>query len=821
MESKKEPRCNKENSLLSQMQLNLQDEEKNWTLMIKENSGITQQGDLTQIHMQEDEWAATDKSSSEPLFEYNINSEWAMAIKSSEPFIEYNVKSAEGSARNVPTTFRVDNMNGRYRDFIDFLHGANIPIELPQIAVMGDTSSGKSSLLSAISGIQLPSNDSLTTRCPLRLRMEKKSTVSAQIKIQWVPNDLNKTQFDNEWSKTKDISNWDDIPDQIKRAQAHIIAMSNNKQIARDIIELSVYGPHYCDVTLVDLPGIVRSVAKDEDKQIITEIRDLIDSYLVNQRCVILAVVPANVDFHNSQIMADALQVDPSTMRTLPVITKPDLIDVGAEQEVKELLLGHRIVCELGFHMVKCRGQKDLNDNVSIEVGLDKEMRFFTTKPPWNDKDLLESNSLGVINLRNKLADIQINIIKSSLPAMISDILQAKEENEIILSKLTGIPTNESGRQLYANNLIYSFHQEVNNSVQLGHFSNLILEHKWDGFAYSGKIHQYFSKFKDAIMKSKLSNFSCPDTGERVVVILPDGVEVKGEFVQKCPDNFQNYLINFNNNINGVGNNATYVNKFSPVVLSSIHFEEAKRTADLPCFLNATLFINICSDYIKKDWVPLCDNLVKESCDLLHMLLNDIVKAIITKDFEGFQDAINAKCERVEKQFMEYLSIKVTELLSIQNFPYTQNDSLFEEISKRRNQETKLKLKQSMKNLSNKSTGAFSTTTAAMETLVDAIFSKNEAKSCDQHIAEELTFTLDAYGKVASKRIIDELPMLVREMLRLLQQKLQTELTFSDAELQDLLAEPKNVTIMRQKAMTTRDEMNSALEVMHKLKIFK
>jgi hypothetical protein len=38
---------------------------------------------------------------------------------------------------------------------------------------MGDTSSGKSSLLSAIAGNNIfPSNNELTTRCPTRLRME-------------------------------------------------------------------------------------------------------------------------------------------------------------------------------------------------------------------------------------------------------------------------------------------------------------------------------------------------------------------------------------------------------------------------------------------------------------------------------------------------------------------------------------------------------------------------------------------------------------------------------------------------------------------------
>ena len=56
----------------------------------------------------------------------------------------------------------------RYRQFMDRLTECNVDdyIDLPMIAVMGDTSSGKSSLLSNISLVDLPSADSLTTRCP-------------------------------------------------------------------------------------------------------------------------------------------------------------------------------------------------------------------------------------------------------------------------------------------------------------------------------------------------------------------------------------------------------------------------------------------------------------------------------------------------------------------------------------------------------------------------------------------------------------------------------------------------------------------------------
>jgi predicted GTPase len=72
------------------------------------------------------------------------------------------------------------------RSFIDKLRANDIDsyIDLPEIAVMGDTSSGKSSLLSALTQIQLPSNDQITTRCPLRLRMEKSDKVKATLQLQ-------------------------------------------------------------------------------------------------------------------------------------------------------------------------------------------------------------------------------------------------------------------------------------------------------------------------------------------------------------------------------------------------------------------------------------------------------------------------------------------------------------------------------------------------------------------------------------------------------------------------------------------------------------
>ncbi|CAF1162122.1 unnamed protein product, partial [Rotaria sp. Silwood1] len=49
----------------------------------------------------------------------------------------------------------------------EILHMEKIP--LPQIVVVGDQSVGKSSILEAISGVELPRAQNICTRCPLEL----------------------------------------------------------------------------------------------------------------------------------------------------------------------------------------------------------------------------------------------------------------------------------------------------------------------------------------------------------------------------------------------------------------------------------------------------------------------------------------------------------------------------------------------------------------------------------------------------------------------------------------------------------------------------
>ena len=168
-------------------------------------------------------------------------------------------------------------------------------------------------LLSNISLIELPSADVLTTRCPIMLKMHYDEHKSACVKISWKDEPIGKEEF---VERNIDEDSWESITNAISAAQAHIIKMSG-KDVARDIVSVDIRGPHCEELTLIDLPGIVRTMGKDESATLAEDIQGLMNDYLKNPRCVILAVMPCNVDFHNSQIMSDALKVDPSTKRTM------------------------------------------------------------------------------------------------------------------------------------------------------------------------------------------------------------------------------------------------------------------------------------------------------------------------------------------------------------------------------------------------------------------------------------------------------------------------------------------------------------------------
>ncbi|KAF5889622.1 interferon-induced GTP-binding protein Mx1-like, partial [Clarias magur] len=87
--------------------------------------------------------------------------------------------------------------------------------------------------------------------------------------------------------------------------------------ISDELISLEVTSPNVPDVTLIDLPGIVRVSVKGQPEDIGEQSKSLIRKYITNQDTILLVVVPCNVDIATTEALKMAQEVDPYGDRTL------------------------------------------------------------------------------------------------------------------------------------------------------------------------------------------------------------------------------------------------------------------------------------------------------------------------------------------------------------------------------------------------------------------------------------------------------------------------------------------------------------------------
>ncbi|XP_066504870.1 dynamin-1-like protein isoform X2 [Hoplias malabaricus] len=330
--------------------------------------------------------------------------------------------------------------------------GADI-IQLPQIAVVGTQSSGKSSVLESLVGRDLlPRGTGIVTRRPLILQL-----------VHVDPEDHRKTSDENgvdgeEWGKflhTKNriYTDFDEIRHEIEAETERI--SGNNKGISDEPIHLKIFSPHVVNLTLVDLPGITKVPVGDQPKDIEIQIRELILKYISNPNCIILAVTAANTDMATSEALKVAREVDPDGRRTLAVVTKLDLMDAGTD--AMDVLMGRVIPVKLGLIGVVNRSQLDINNKKSVADANRDEHAFLQKKYPSL------ANRNGTKYLARTLNRLLMHHIRDCLPELKTRINVLAAQYQSLLSSY-GEPVEDKSATLLQ--LITKFAAEYCNTIE-------------------------------------------------------------------------------------------------------------------------------------------------------------------------------------------------------------------------------------------------------------------------------------------------------------------------------------------------------------------
>lgn len=182
---------------------------------------------------------------------------------------------------------------------------------------------------------------------------------------------------------------------------------------SEDILSLEVCGPDQEHFSVIDVPGIFKNTTQGlTTKADIEMVKSMVQRYMTNSRSVILAVIPSNVDIATQEILEMAKEADPGGERTLGVLTKPDLVDRGAERDVTDLVEGKRHQLTLGWCLVRNPGQQDLLSDQAMDRHA-VETDFFIQKAPWNR---LEKDRVGIQPLQARLREILAGHIRHEFP---------------------------------------------------------------------------------------------------------------------------------------------------------------------------------------------------------------------------------------------------------------------------------------------------------------------------------------------------------------------------------------------------------------------
>ncbi|XP_061369405.1 dynamin-related protein 4C-like [Gastrolobium bilobum] len=301
-------------------------------------------------------------------------------------------------------------------DAVENLRRLNIAkegIQLPTIVVVGDQSSGKSSVLESLAGISLPRGQGICTRVPLVMRLQNHLLPKPELVLEF---------------NGKSISTDEEhVSDAINIATEELAG--HGKGISNAPLTLVVKKNGVPDLTMVDLPGITRVPVHGQPENIYDQIKDIIMEYIRPEESIILNVLSATVDFTTCESIRMSQTVDKTGLRTLAVVTKADKSPEGLLEKVT----ADDVNIGLGYVCVRNRIGDESYEEARVE-----EEKLFESHPLLSK---IDKSIVGIPTLAQKLVQVQATIISKTLPEIVKKINEKLTRN---LSELDKLPVNLS-----------------------------------------------------------------------------------------------------------------------------------------------------------------------------------------------------------------------------------------------------------------------------------------------------------------------------------------------------------------------------------------
>jgi len=490
------------------------------------------------------------------------------------------------------------------------------------------------------------------------------------------------------------------------------------------------------------------------------------------------------------------------------------------------------------------RGQKALNKKMSIEEGLQEEESFFANTEPW--RGIEDKNLLGTKNLRSKLANVLMELIRSSFKDIISKLKDQHIESLTSYEAFGEVPSNLAEKRSLFRSVKEEISKQINATTLDGRIGVL---HNDVKMRPSAKFHDASKNYMDILYSSKLANISKVTVGTKVIAIY-EGEEIRGEvcFIDEKQSlvylkddvevqNISNQDVN-NLKKNEPGNVIQYsgsvyierddgtIDQLNNIGLKLVRTDpewladliKQNRPYKLPIFINTYVFDAIVANLIEEEWAQPTRDLLNFTSKLMDTAAEEfIMEAKKTTLFPLLQSYLVTKATDVVECVTKETTTKVEEFVKREKVAYTQNHYLFETVCKLRSERLMNEVLSSLP-LPTSTNGLTSINAASLRSTVKNVFQRNQERSVDDHMAEEMQNALNSYGKVALKRFIDNVPMMCIEIMQNFADKMNDVLSeVADEEIERIVVAPSNIATERNKLKRKADTLEKGIVALRDL----
>lgn len=352
-------------------------------------------------------------------------------------------------------------------DTIDSLRtiGVDKYAPLPQLIVVGDQSSGKSSVLEAISRVRFPVKGGLCTRFATELVLRTAPKVKIDVKIKrHAPDSRSTSASDLSTNFSETRFSKDALPEIIEKAKRIMGIRDGTTSFSEDVLRVKISGPDLPELTVVDLPGFYETGTAEQSQEGRSVVSRLVQKYMSQSNSIILAVVSARAGLANQKVLREAKVHDPKRERTLGIVTKPDSVVSGSDDEEKYIQLIRNKEPEhtlkLGWHVLRNRAENE--GGISDEERDAKETEFLQSGR-WRQ---ISFKDRGIEPLRKKLSKELVSHIQASLPGLIAKIEKHRVERHDRLTQLGRPRSSPDDLRIHLSGIAHQYEKIAGDAIE-------------------------------------------------------------------------------------------------------------------------------------------------------------------------------------------------------------------------------------------------------------------------------------------------------------------------------------------------------------------